>query len=183
MNERNLGILTNEQAHYLLKLPKKMVHEKEVLDDFIMNQVFPFRKRFELVSPDDDEFVFLWEINQSAKDIVRISLHVQDNDSKIGLFRVDFNSGHKNPETKTDSLPERFYPYVGKEFTKDEHHVHYHVEGYKSLAWAIPIINDEFEIKSIEDDKNINYNLINVITLFAKTINIETKISINPLLL
>lgn len=176
-------IITNEQTEYLLKLPKKVVQNDMLLDKLTIDQKFPFNARFELVSEKDDEFTFLWEINQSKKNSIRVSFHYQDNDSKTGLLRVDYNSGHKNPEVASEYLPEKFIPFVGKTFSNKEHHIHYHVQGYKSLAWAIPLSINEFEIIELNDNADFNTTLASVVKLFAKKVNIETKISINELLL
>lgn len=178
MKQRNYGIITNEQAEYLLKLPKKVLLDNEEVDNFTLAQTFPFNMRIELVSPNDDEFTFLWVIHQSSKISIRISLHIQENDSKTGLLRLDYNAGHKNPEIISASLPERFHPYVGKEFSNNEHHIHYHVEGYKSLAWAIPLVDDTLGA-IVLDETNLNSSLIDTIHLFAKIIHLETKININ----
>ncbi len=174
--------MTNEQAEYLLKLPKKIVENDKLLDKLIINQEFPFYARFDVLSGKDDEFTFLWEIKQSKKNSIRLNFHHQENDSKVGLLRVDYNGGHKNPETLSEFLPNKFYPYVGKSFL-DENHIHYHVQGYKSLAWAIPLTIDEFEIKEINKDLNFNTIFVDIIKLFAKKVNIETEISVNKLLL
>ncbi len=175
--------ISNEQAEYLLKLPKKIVEKEKLLETLTINQEFPLNQRYDLVSEKDDEFTFLLEIQQSKKSSIRISFHHQENDSKTGLLRVDYNSGHKNPEEITEYLPEKFHPYAGKYYTNNEHHIHYHIQGYKPLAWAIPLAVDEFEIKEINDDANFNSTLADIIKLFAKTINIETKIQINTLLI
>ncbi|OAV71460.1 hypothetical protein Barb6_01414 [Bacteroidales bacterium Barb6] len=174
--------ITNEQADYLLKLPKKVVGKEGLLSRITIEQKFLFNERFELVSEEEKDFTFLWEIRQSTKQTIRISLHFQENDSKIGLLRVDFNGGHKNPEAITKYLPERFHPYAGKEFSNKEHHIHYHVDGYKPLAWAIPLIDDNFEIKAI-DENDFHHSFADTIKLFAQTVNIETEITINTLLL
>lgn len=175
--------ITNEQAEYLLKLPKKVVQNDMLLDKLTIDQKFPFDVRYELVSEKDDEFTFLWDIHQSKKNSIRISFHHQENDSKTGLLRVDYNSGHINPEVVTENVPEKFHPFVGKSFSINEHHIHYHVQGYKSLAWAVPLSIDEFEIKELNDDTDFNVTFANIIKLFAKTVNIETDIKINTLLL
>lgn len=175
--------ISNEQAEYLLKLPKKIVENNQLLDKLTINQEFPFNKRYELLSEKDDDFTFLFQIIQSKKNSIRLNFHYQENDSKIGLLRVDYNSGHKNPEIINQFLPERFHPFAGKDFTDKEHHIHYYIDGYKPLAWAIPIINDDFAIKELNDDHDFNTNLAEIIYQFAKTINIETAITINKLLI
>jgi len=175
--------ITNEQAEYLLKLPKKIVGKDKLLDNLTINQEFPFNQRYELVSEKDDEFTFLLEIQQSKKSSIRLSFHHQENDSKTGLLRVDYNSGHKNPEEINEFLPEIFHPYAGKYFATHEHHIHYHIQGYRSLAWAIPLTSDNFETKEINDDASFNTTFADIIKMFAKTINIETSIQVNILLL
>ena len=37
----------------------------------------------------DEEFLFLWTINRSSKDLIKLSLHVLEKDSHVGIFRVD----------------------------------------------------------------------------------------------
>lgn len=115
--------ITNEQAEYLLSLPKKIVEGNQLLDRTI------------------------------------------------------------NPEFILPHLPEKFHPFAGKDFTDKEHHIHYYVDGYKPLAWAIPIINDDFKIKEISEDVDFNSTFAEIIIQFAKTINIETAITINKQLL
>lgn len=135
--------------------------------------------RCELVSELDADF--LLEIQQSKKNSIRVSFHYQENDSKMGLLRVDYNSGHKNPEEVSNLLPEKFHPYAGKYFSNSEHHIHYHVEGYKSLAWAIPLVADDFEIKELDPGQSFNSTLVEILQLFVKVINLETKIIVNEL--
>ncbi|GAB6013225.1 DUF6978 family protein [Viscerimonas tarda] len=173
--------ITNEQADYLLKLPKKIIGEEgELLSQIAINQIFPFKKRFELSSEIDNEFTFLWQIEQGSKDSLRISLHLQEDDSKIGLLRIDYNRGHTNPQTINEYTPEKFHPYAGIQLVQS--HIHYYIQGYQPLAWAIPLTDDEFEIKEI-DENNFNATFANIIRLFAKAISVETVITINTLLL
>jgi hypothetical protein len=174
--------ITNEQAKYLLSLPKKIAGKDGLLSKITINLKIPFQERYELFSETDNEFSFLWNIRQSKKGILQINLHFQENDSKIGLIRIDYNRGHKNPETVNQHVPEKFHPYAGKQFSNMEHHIHYHVHSYPSLAWAIPLTDDDFEIKSINEN-HINDSFSNAIMSFAKTINIETIITISTLIL
>lgn len=125
-----------------------------------------------------DAFEFIWEIWQSQKNTIKMSLHHQDDETKMGLFRVDYNSGHNNPAELTGSVPDKFHPYVGKHFAVNEHHVHYHVEGYHSLAWALPIADDNFLHKDMTEQ-----NIVEIVEEFGKNINLQTKLLINRRLL
>jgi hypothetical protein len=118
--------MTNEQADYLLRLPKKIVKkEGELLDQITIDQKFPFYERFELFSKEDDEFSFLWQIKQGSKNTLQISLHFQENDSKTGLLRIDYNGEHTNPQIINEYVPEKFHSYAGVRLTKS--HIHYYV--------------------------------------------------------
>ena len=175
-------IITNDQADYLIHLKKKIFQDDKLLDSIILNQEYPIVWSFDLVSAEDEDFSFKWVIKQSGKNALKISLHYQESDSNIGLLRVDYCGTHQNPQTIIDQLPEKFHKYVGKYFSHEESHVHYHVDGYKPLAWAIPITDSEMKtIKITEENKN--NDLISSILDFARLINIETQITINPLLL
>ena len=171
--------MTNEQAEELIGLKKTIIQNGIEQESVTIEQTFPMNLRFELISKEDDEYSFLWDITQSSKDSLRISLHFQDDDSKIGLFRVDYNGGHQNPVVGNESLPVIFKPYIGKYL--NESHVHYHVEGYKTLAWALPISETNVKIKEV--DNNRNQQIMDAILDFANLINIETNITINPMLL
>lgn len=57
-----------------------------------------------------------------------------------------------------------------------ENHIHYHVEGYKSAAWALPIDDDDFAIKEL-DFANYNATVIKILEELSKVINLETKIT------
>lgn len=175
-------IISNEQSEYLIRLKKKVLQNDVTLEQLTINQEFLMHLRLELISDEDDEVSFLWEITQSSKNTIRISLHFQEDESKIGLLRVDYNSGHRNPEAASDTLPQRFLPFVGKWFSNEESHVHYHVEGYKSLAWAIPIEESGMTTKEIADI-DTNVKLSAAIQECAKIINLETVLTINTLLL
>ena len=126
------------------------------------------------------KFTFLLEIRQSKKNRLYLTFHYQENNSKIGILRIDYNNVHKNPEQINEFVPEKFKPYVGRSLQCS--HIHYYVQGYKSLAWAIPLTEDEFMIKDIPDDINFHTIFADIIKLFAKTINITTKIEVNSII-
>ena len=170
------------KAEYLLELPKKIIVNDSIQDNLTIGQKSLFHARFKLISEKDEEYTFLWEINQSKKHRIKISFHFQENDSETGLIRIDYNGSHQNPDIKSPSLPEKFHPFVGKHF-KDEHHIHYYVQGYRYLAWAIPLTKSDFKIKELRNDSEFNNTFVEIIKLFAKTVNIQTKITVNQVLL
>ena len=170
-----------EKAQEMINCEKFVVVEGEHKEIISLNQTYPMNCRLELTTCDGD-ISFIWDIKQSSKNTIRLSLHCMDEDSKLGLIRVDYNAGHINPETATDTLPECFKPYIAKKFTDDEHHVHYHVPGYKPLAWALPIEDSMLKVKSVSD-KKLESDIIDAIYSFAETINLKTTILIHPILL
>ena len=175
-------VIPNDQVDYLLGLRKEVIGEDgKPLSSLTLNQKYPFHLRVELASSDDNEFSFLWEVKQSDKNSLKISLHFQEDESKIGLLRVDYNSFHQNPMKGKEDLPLRFQPYIGKSFN-NESHVHYHVDGYKALAWAVPIEATDFEVQDLSGD-NVNQKISDAVEAFARFINISTHITINSLLI
>ena len=175
-------VIPNDQVDYLLGLRKDVLGEDgKPMSSLVVNQKYPFHLKVELVSNDDNEFSFLWEVKQSDKNSLRISLHFQEDESKLGLLRVDYNSSHQNPRMGKEDLPLRFKPYIGKSFC-NESHVHYHVDGYKALAWAVPIEVTDFEVKNLSGN-NVNQKIAHAVEAFAKFINISTPITINSLLI
>lgn len=174
-------MLTTEQAIEFIASPKKIIVDGNLQDLYILNHRFPVDLRFDLCSIDDENLTFMWNIKQSKKMSIRMSLHCQQDDSKIGLIRVDYNSGHKNPEEAAEDLPSIFKPYIGKIFSMNESHVHFHVTGEtQQMLWAIPIEDSEMPIKEFNASAT---DIENVILEFAKLINIVTEIKINRELL
>ena len=172
-------MITNQQANFLLRLPKYIVEDVTKLKIKQFDQPAIWDIRFMLIGENNgDTFEFLWKIWQSPKNTIKMSLHHQEEETKTGLFRVDFNSGHINPAELTANVPVKFHPFVGKYFSIKEHHVHYHVEGYKSLAWALPINNDDFPYKNMNEQ-----NIVEIVEEFARTINLKTQLLINRRLL
>jgi hypothetical protein len=166
-------MITQVQAAYLLALPKEFnpkVPTVNLADEKI---------KWNLVSPDDSEWEFLVEINNSRKKSFRISLHHQENITKTGLLRIDFNSGHRNPELINSFVPEILHKYAGHWFL-NEPHIHLFVEGYKDLAWALPLAEyDNFPIKDIQSDQEYSQ----AIKAFAKHINLNSNFVIQQTLI
>ena len=159
---------------------KKIAIDNQLLQEITINQKHLFRERYELLSEADEDVAFLWQITQNTKNTLGINLHVYDKDSNIGLLRVDYNGGHVNPVIVNEYVPEKLSKYAGKWLKSS--HIHYYVQGYKILSWAIPLEDDDFPVKSI-DTNNFYETFADIIQAFAKRINVETIIHINKLLL
>jgi hypothetical protein len=172
--------MPQKQADYLLKLPKKIIIDNTLQDKVTIVQQFPLRERYELLSENDSDVSFLWSIWQSSKDTLRISLHFQEDDSKIGLLRLDYGHEHTNPPAANENVPDYIKKHAGQRMMAA--HVHYYVQGYKDLVWAVPLTEDEFVIKNIEHNRFYEA-LADIISMFAIRINIETNIVFNMMLL
>jgi hypothetical protein len=171
-------MFTNEEALYLIELPKKILHNESLLDDIKITQKFPFNAKYLLGSETDKEFIFLMDVKQSAKFSLKFDLHHPEDQTNIGLLRVDYFGKHKNPEVMNEKVPLVFHNYVGKWFEYSEHHIHFYVEGYRELDWALPLIDDPFPIKNIENNTDISDAFLH----FCKRINLVTKINFEGVL-
>lgn len=169
-----------EEVQTLIKLPKKVEVNGELKDSLTFDQPIPFIKKFVLFSEDNENVIFLYDIKQSPKYLLKLNLYLIDDETKIGLIRVDYNGQHKNPEIIKDNVPIEFHPYVGKYFDYNEHHIHYYVEGYKTtLDWALPLTVDSFPVKTIHN----NNDILDAFYNFNKLINLKTNFNINEKLL
>lgn len=124
----------------------------------------------------DEEFLFLWTIYRSSKELFKLSLHVLEKDSHVGIFRVDYvsnDSSHPNPAIATADVPNELKPFAGKEISGP--HAHFNVAGYRTLQWAIPLKDIDFNVKTIVDAQN-HIDVASAIQCFAKYINITTPI-------
>lgn len=99
-------MITTEQAKDLIDTQKYVIKDDNILSEYHIVQTFPMNEKIELaVGNGDDSMMFTWQINQGQKDSLRMSLHCQQYESNIGLFRVDYNRGHKNPSSAPNDLP------------------------------------------------------------------------------
>jgi len=138
----------------LLRLPKFVKKGERLKKEVFFNQQVPFKETFILASTENTKYVFFYEVDQSAKNVFKLSLHLMDNETKIGLLRIDFNGGHQNPFDIADNLPEGLHQFAGKYFSHNESHIHHFVEGYKTLAWAVPL-EDNFPVQSIASSDDV----------------------------
>lgn len=161
-------MLTNEEANYLLSLEKVLSDPNQIID--LKNK----KNRLDLISHQDNDYNFWVEITSNQKIILKTSIHHLETNSFIGLLRIDYKGGHHNPSVVKDTLPEYLKKYADKWFSPDEPHMHIYVEGYKPLAWAVPLIETDFPLKQITEQGNIYDLVIN----FAKKINLNSKINL-----
>ena len=152
--------LTIKQAERLLQTPKWVVSARGRDGVRLMKQPIPIRDGFSAVDfilvSEDDQNEFRLSASCSEKRALKISIHHQVDPSHIGLLRVDYNGPpHTNPPSASDEVPERFRPHIGARFRPGQPHIHYHVPGYKTLAWAVPLTEDQFPIKSVEADEHV----------------------------
>ena len=97
-----MNLLTNVEADALLYMPKRIVVNDEMKDEFMFSFADKIKGRYKMRSLDGN-FTFLMQITQSKLNI-KISLYLQESSRPIGLFRVDYNaSDHKNPELPKSS--------------------------------------------------------------------------------
>lgn len=166
-------MITQAQAQYLLELPKEIIKGGNSLN--LLNE----RIRLTLVSPDDDEWEFLINISNNTKKVFKISFHHQENNTYEGLLRIDYNGGHRNPETINAFVPDILKPYVSYWF-ENEAHIHFFVEGYKDLAWAMPLKDyGDFIVPNIESAEDYSKAVVE----FGKHTNIITKFVVQQAIL
>lgn len=165
--------LTNQEAEYLIKLEKVLSDPNQIID--LGNK----KNRLDLISYQDSERNFWVELTSNQKIILKTSIHHLESNTFVGLLRIDYKGTHQNPEGIKDTLPEYLKPYAGKWFSLDEHHMHVFVEGYKPLAWAIPLADIDFPVKEINDSSDLS----DLITNFARLINLKTLINVQQAIL
>ena len=170
-----------EEAQNLIKLPKWVVDENgEIVKSMTIEQQFPMRFRLHMVSAFDQNKGFVLDVKQSEKFGIRLNFQVMDN-ANWGLARLDYNSNHKNPEVLTEDVPQMFHTHVGELFVMKAH-LHYHVEGYPQLAWALPL--DETEITT----KDVSYNamlqgFVDAFHSFMVYLHVQTQITFNKMVI
>lgn len=166
-------MFSNELALKLIKLPKNITCEGDAIINFSDEKT-----RYKLINEDEIEYEFLLEVTSHRKISFKISLHNQENNTKEGLIRIDYKGGHKNPEGLNDFVPEFVKPYLGY-FFQNEPHIHIYVEGFKDLAWAVPLSIYNFPILEINNHDDFGKAL----KAFLNEINILTPITIQTSLL
>lgn len=164
-----MDMLTNEEAKNLLNIEKEFADSKQEID------LAKDKNKIELISPEDSEYKFLLQITKSQKISFKVSIHHLESNTFIGLLRIDYKGTHQNPVNVESTLPTYLKPYAGKWFEPTEAHIHVYVEGYKPLAWAIPLMGIEFKIKEIKQPSDLE----DLLTNFAEEINLKLPANAN----
>lgn len=173
--------LTQKEADDLLLSEKRIILADEVIksetpQDFLIKQQFPLRERFTL--EDDMKRKYLLNIDQSSRNRLKLTLHHQEKGGSEGLLRVDYGGKHRNPTDVLASVPERLRQYAGEIFRPDTPHIHFFVEGYPGLKWAIPLASDDFPIKEIREETEAD-DVKQSVQVFAKRIHLLNQILFN----
>lgn len=167
--------MTLDLAEYLIGLDKYVVQNGNTLENYILDIQNPMNFRLMLSAPDDLDQNLLIDIKESEKKSLKISLHHQDNSTQNGLLRVDYYSRHLNPFDVLDTVPDKFKPFAGQWLDDYPGHIHYVVDGYKPLAWAIPLEFDDFPVKELKGREDYSHT----INAFFQRINLKTSIRYN----
>lgn len=163
-------------AEYLIGLDKYVVQNGNLANSYLIDIQFPMNFRLTLSAPEDLDQNLLMDIKESEKKSLKISLHHQDNNTQNGLLRVDFNARHFNPvDVIDDTVPEKFKPFAGLWLDYYAGHIHYLVDGYRPLAWAIPLELDDFPVKELNGMEDYTRTL----NAFFRKINLKTTITYN----
>jgi hypothetical protein len=141
--------VTAELAEYLIGLDKYIVEQGIIRDKYLIDIQSPMNFRLTLSTPNNLDQNLLIDIKESEKKALKISLHHQDNSTQNGILRIDYNGRHLNPFEIIPTLPEIFRPFAGQWLDNYPNHIHYVVDGYKPLAWAIPLEFDQFPVKNL----------------------------------
>lgn len=165
-------MITTEQAKYLIELPKHIIEGESVLDAKTIMPSEPYQDRYYMISRQDEDFSFFWEVEQSSRKALKLTLHFQEEDASIGLLRVDFNGRHKNPEIANEYVPIEFQPFAGKWLDEYPGHIHFYIESYQPLQWALPLELDTFPVKQL----NSFEHMIKAAEAFAGRINLKTTL-------
>ena len=161
----------------MLATPKLVIDKGKPCTTFHLDLVKNKRYRLYLSPADsiDCPKEYLLDIKISDKFRTKITLHTQENNSHFCLFRLDLNGPrHQNPEVVTSNVPDKFIPYAGQSI--DGSHVHYHVEGYGTADWAIPVEFDDFPAK-ILTQKNYAKEFGDILDALTDVINLQTKLT------
>lgn len=174
-------MLTASQTDYLLSLPKYVINKDGDKMDAVtvdIDAAYDHRILLQVVDDTNTEYNFLLRIRRSKKYTLNLTLHVQDNESKDCIVRIDYGASHTNPTNVLETLPEKFHPFAGQ--ILHEPHMHYNIDGYKVASWALPLSEANFSPDKLEN-LGFRVNFREAIYNFVQLINVQTPIFVdNP---
>lgn len=64
-------------------------------------------------------------------------------------------------------------------------HLHYYVEGYTPLAWALPLADvDDENLKDVSPiSTNVHVDIVNSLIGYLAYLNVSIKFTVNPMIL
>lgn len=176
--------MTFDEVQDLLAKPKKLVTEEGyLLDMYCLDQKQPMAIELKLTDVETKKFLFRLSIKQSSKIGYKITFHLMNSNGNIPLSRLDINGSHFNPREITAKVPDFLKVHVGERILSS--HLHYAVEGYDNLAWALSLkdVNDS-RLKDVESSsKTITTDIAKALTGYFTYLNVLTKLEINLALL
>lgn len=88
-------MLTPEEIHELVIMPKKVCDKKDkLLSEITIFNTPPINKRLDLLSVEKSEWRFLWNIQQSGKNLLKLTLHFMEKGNLTDLLRIDYGGRH-----------------------------------------------------------------------------------------
>jgi len=155
------------ETQELLRLPKQLNEKMAVF------HLAKDRHRLLMNSPEQNEYLFLVDIAYSKKVNFKISIHHQEHRNQIGLVRLDYRGRHTNPVSIRVDTPSFLIPHAGREFGIGEAHIHIQIEGYKDLAWALPLDAHDFPVNMVNSDGDY----IDALNAFWDMIHLQDRFS------
>lgn len=176
--KEDVHTLRQEDAEKALLIPKLVTERGKAKTIVKLDLMQSNDFRFNLCPSDsiDKHPEYLLRIRISNKMRTKVTLHTQEGSFSCCLFRVDFNGpAHTNPAEVNEYVPEFMKPFAGMMIGGN--HVHYHVQGFPSAVWAIPVEYDPFPVKDL-DLSDYYTRLKEVVAAVSDFIHLETKILI-----
>lgn len=177
--------MTFKEVQDLIAKPKKLVADDgHLIDSYYLEQNVPFNVELNLTDTETRKLKFRINVTQSQKVGYKISFHMMDTNGYIGLSRLDINGlAHTNPKEVTDKVPNFLKPHASERI--DTSHLHFYVEDYETLAWALPLVDVNNEnIKDISTTTtNLSVDIVKALRGFLSYVNVKTEITVNPALL
>lgn len=176
--------MTFEEVQDLIAKPKKLVAEDgHLIDSYYLDQKVPLCLTLDLTDTETQKIKFCLAVKQSSKIGYKINFHLMDSNGYIALSRLDINGRHGNPKEVTDKVPDFLVPHASEQILTS--HLHYYVEGYSPLAWALPLadVNDE-NLKDVSaSSSNVYVDIINALLGYLAFLNVRTKFTVNSMML